>query len=72
MTTARQQSATEQAMREFAGDDPIEQARIDLIVGEATRAAQAQAAIDRADVAALGQGRCPASLIAPFRARSRR
>lgn len=67
--TPRVQSETEKAMRFIAGDDPVEQARIDLIVGETSRAAEAQQRIDREDVAALGQGRCPASLLAPFRAR---
>lgn len=57
MTTPRVQSETERAMRYIAGDDPVEQARIDLIVGETRRAAEAQAAADREDVRRAASGR---------------
>lgn len=67
-TPDRPMSETERILlQEFP--DPDSQAHISLCFGEVRRAADAQQAIDRADLAALGQGRCPASLLAPFRAR---
>ena len=56
MTTPRVQSETEKAMRFIAGDDSAEQARIDLIVGETSRAAEAQQRIDREDTRRAAAG----------------
>lgn len=66
MTTPRVQSETEKALLAIFPEDA---ARIEYLFGETARAAEAQQRIDREDIAALGQGRCPASLLAPFRAR---
>lgn len=45
---------------------PEERAQVELIISESHRTAEASARIERQQVAELGQGRCPASLLAPF------
>jgi hypothetical protein len=56
LTTPRQQSATEQALRALY-PDPESQARADLIFGEVARAVQAQDAADREDIRRAAAGR---------------
>lgn len=61
---------TTAALHSLARTDE-DRARVELAISEAHRTADAADALDRADVAELGRGRCPRELLAPFTRRAR-